>query len=171
MNGATARNPGRPTLRIQRSLTFQADGPRILDAWCDPGVQARILAGAADPAGSSGDATLWEIRVPLGQKPQVRLHLDARDATSARHRAEGDGGFQLRSRLATLPARGRPGTEVSLEVEFHADGFLTGLLSRRADPAPLLLAGQALRRLREWVEAGNIQPAASGPQGGGDGSG
>jgi len=158
-----APHAGKPRLRIRRSLTFQAGATRILDAWCDPAVQARILDGAAEPV-AGGDAGLWRVRTPLGPSPRVHLRLDARDAARACHHAEGGGGFLLSSELTALPARGRPGTEVALEVAFHAEGFPTGLLGRQADPAPLLLAGQALRRLREWVETGRISPALPGPR-------
>lgn len=152
-----------PALRIQRTLTFQADPQRIIDAWCDPAVQARILHGAAKPLGEADGGTLWRIDAPLGQSPEVRLQLESRDDQGARHRAEGDGGFRLRSELSTVPARGRPGVEATLHIEFHADGLLTGLVVRHVDPAPVLLAGQALRRLRAWVEAGQVPSLARNP--------
>ncbi|KAF1702503.1 hypothetical protein [Pseudoxanthomonas suwonensis] len=167
MNGHA--HAGRPTLSIRRPLTFQADAARILDAWCDPAVQKRIVEGAAEPAGGGEDPTLWRIRTPLGPSPRVWLHQDARTGNCVRHHAEGDGGFLLSSELCALPAPGRPGTEVTLEVAFRIEGFLTGLLGRQADPAPLLLAGQALRRLREWVEAGQILPTTHDPTTASDG--
>lgn len=154
---SAAGTPSKPSLSIQRTLTFRDPAQAIIAAWCDPAVQRHILDGAARPDGQVDGASLWRVRSAFGPSPQVRLRLEARDHNTARHRVDGDGGFRVLSELSTAPSPG--GTEVTLQVCFHPDGLLDRA-PPQVDPTPVLLAGQALRRLRAWLETARESAAA-----------
>lgn len=150
------------TLRIQRSLSFQAGAAQILDAWCDRKVQAVILEGAAECIGEEDGASIWHLRTRHGRPMRIRAVLEARGRRSARHRAEGDNGLMVHSELAVSDGSGN-GVEATLAVSFQA-AALPALMAAYVDPAPVLLAGQALRRLRACVEdAGAAAPTQASP--------
>ena len=154
---SSAGTPSKPSLSIQRSLTFRDPAEAIIAAWCDPAAQAHILEGAARPDGHVDGASLWRLQAAFGPSPQVHLRLESRDHGTARHRVDGDDGFRLLSELSTAPGPG--GTAVTLQVCFQPGGLLDRA-PPQVDPTPVLLAGQALRRLRAWLETARESAAA-----------
>ncbi|KLJ01946.1 hypothetical protein [Luteimonas sp. FCS-9] len=162
-SNASAAASGAPT-RIERTLTIQAEPAAILSAWGDIEIQPQLFEGAATYLGpdARGGST-WEVHAPLGRRPRFVLLPDGETAGYVRHRVEDEVGLWMRSELRVRPARARPGVEATLTVDYRVDGLLAGWLARLVDPAPALLVGQALRRLRARVEAGEIPTLARNP--------
>ncbi|AVQ07192.1 TPA: hypothetical protein HH295_08065 [Xanthomonas vasicola pv. zeae] len=142
---------------IVRSLTIRAEPHQILDAWCDANVQQRILQGAAELVSGDGQASRWRLHAPLHQNVAVTLYrADARLGEAVRYDAEGEHGLRLSIVLQVRPARGRQASEATLSLHYAVEGLLAQLLTKQVDPAPYLLAGKGLRRLRAWLEAGEV---------------
>jgi len=153
---ATRTPPAEGDRRIVRTLTFQADPARVLEAWCDLGVQQAVLAGAARCRGGDALESQWEVHAPMNQRFDVVLRrLDASPGL-VRHRVEGEHGLRLDAVLEARALADRSGTEATLLLDYQVEGVVAQVLARLLDPAPRLLAGNALRRVRAWLEAGEV---------------
>ncbi|KGU53885.1 hypothetical protein NY99_15455 [Xanthomonas phaseoli pv. phaseoli] len=142
---------------IVRSMTIRAEPHQILDAWCDANVQQRVLEGAAELVSGDGQASRWKLHAPLHQDVEVTLRrADARLGESVRYDAEGEHGLQLTIVLQVHPARGRKASEATLSLHYAVEGVLAQVLTKLVNPAPYVLAGKGLRRLRAWLEAGEV---------------
>ncbi|MBB3825570.1 hypothetical protein [Xanthomonas arboricola] len=143
--------------RIVRSMTMRAEPHQILDAWCDANVQQALLQGAADLVSGDGRASRWTLHAPLHQQLAVELRRgEARMGESVRYEVEGEHGLRLDILLQVQPARGREGCEAILTLQYAVDGVIAQLLTKLVNPAPYVLAGKGLRRLRAWLEAGEM---------------
>ncbi|WP_355603137.1 hypothetical protein RZV17_10205 [Xanthomonas cannabis] len=143
--------------RIARSMTIRAEPHQILDAWCDANVQQALLQGAADLVSGDGHASRWTLYAPLHQQLAVELRRgEARMGESVRYEVEGEHGLRLDILLQVQPARGREGCEAILTLQYAVDGVIAQLLTKLVNPAPYVLAGKGLRRLRAWLEAGEM---------------
>jgi hypothetical protein len=154
INPVTSHQGGTP---IVRRMTMRAEPHQILDAWCDANVQQRIVQGVAALVSGDGHASRWQLRAPLQQDLCVQLRRgEARLGESVRYHAEGDHGVQLDILLQARPLRGREGWEVTLTVQYVAEGMMAQVLTNLVNPAPYVLAGKALRRLRACLNVSEI---------------
>lgn len=148
---------------FSRTLTFQGQPQAILAAWCDLAVQSRLFEGAATPVEVDERGTLWQVRLPLGRQTLAWQRLMEKDADHALHAIEGDDGWAAMARLSCAPARARSGIEVTLTLQYATEGVVAAVLKQLLDPAPSLLAGEVLRRLRAYIEAGEVPSLAPLP--------
>ncbi|MFC7521750.1 hypothetical protein ACFQS6_20430 [Xanthomonas populi] len=143
--------------RVVRSMRMRAEPHEILDAWCDATVQQRILQGAAALVSGDGHASRWKLHAPLQQDLPVQLRRgDARLGESVRYHAESDHGLQLDILLHVQPLRGREGSEVTLTLQYAVEGMVAQVLTELVNPAPYVLSGKGLRRLRACLDVSEI---------------
>ncbi|MBO9931758.1 hypothetical protein J7393_15785 [Xanthomonas phaseoli pv. dieffenbachiae] len=142
---------------IVRSMTIRAEPHQILDAWCDANVQQRVLEGAAELVSGDGHASRWKLYAPLHQVLTVNVRrAEARPGEAVRYDADDEHGLQLTIVLQVHPAHGREASEATLSLHYAVDGVLAQVLTKLVNPAPYVLAGKGLRRLRAWLEAGEV---------------
>lgn len=85
-----------------------------------------------------------------------------------RYIAEGEHGLQVDVLLQVRPARGRDASEVNATLRYAVEGVIAQLFTKLVNPAPYVLLGKTLRRLRAWLEAGEIPTLAYTPAARGD---
>jgi len=148
---------------LLRALTVQSSVERVLTAWCDPAVQAVLFAGAAELVEIGTAASRWRLNAPLGQHPVVSLRSQRRSDVLVQQVIQGEDGELASTWLIARPCLHRDGVEVELRVRYAPDGLVERMLTRLLDPAPAVLAGQVLRRLRAWLESGEVPTLQSNP--------
>lgn len=144
--------------QVRRALTFGVPAQAILDAWCDPQVQDRLLGDVATLLEGDAERMRWRLHGPWGHEMTFesrRVDVDA--GRCVRHAGSGAHGLQVATALSVQPAPGDFGTEAMLEVGYALPGGLVAeAAAKLAGATPRLLAGRVLRRLKAWLETGEI---------------
>lgn len=159
-------SPSEHGTRIVRTLTIAAEPEQILHAWCDVDVQRQILDGAAELLTGDGCHAVWRLRLPLDPHAEfTHSRVEARLGQSVRYAGRGEHGLQVESLLQVAPAPGTYGCEATLVVDHRVEGAIAQAIAKLAGPAPDMLAGKALRRLKAWLEAGEVPSLHRNPSG------
>lgn len=139
--------------QVSCALRMQGDAGKILDAWCDPVVQDHLFAGAAERVLDTQGAVRWHLNAPLGRHPAATVVVVERMPTAVVHAIEGDGPWGATSRLVVQAEGEGADNEVTLSLDYELDGIFARLLASLVPASPQALAEEALRRLRDWVNA------------------
>ena len=155
---ASTRDP----IEVRRAMTVDATAAKIRDCLRHP--ETWLAGGVVEAV--SVDADRWRLTLrALGYEIANLEVVVADEADGVRlgaHGAEG-GAYNARIRLAAAPDQ--LGTEMHAAIRIEPAGALAAALARAIDGIVARALGQALHRLRQLVEAGEIARADLQPHG------
>jgi uncharacterized membrane protein len=143
---------------IQRSITIYRSPEELFAFWSKPENLARIMAHFAEVTPEGGDVTRWKIRGPMSPMFEWTSRQTAEEPGRQLSWQSLPGGtLATRGHVAFQPGRDNTGTEVKLWVQFEPPlGAVGEGLAKALQRFPRAIAGQALRRFKSLVEAGEI---------------
>lgn len=160
-------NEGHGASRVQRSLSFGVQPDVLLDAWCDPDVQAQLFKQVADQLPSDEEAMRWRVQLPLERRVDVQSRrIEFVEGARARHAANvvERPDVQVTTDFSVRRAPADFGTEATLLVEYALPGGVLGDAAVKLfGSAPDLLAGGVLRRLKALLETGEVPTLERNP--------
>jgi uncharacterized membrane protein len=167
-DAGTFSNPLSRDVRSSASITINKPAEELHAAWRDLPSLARFFPRVESVEELDDTRSRWTIRIPSGKSFTWTAAI-TQDEEGERIAWESEQGspFRHRGRIDFREALGGRGTAVRLELHYHLPAGVIGVLAAKAQGAdPQDEAHEALRRFKQWMEAGEIAtnrgPAARG---------
>lgn len=146
---------------VQRTLTVQAPREEVRAFLEEPTNLDAVLGTAGSVEAVGEDRQRWELATPLGGSLTWEMQRVEDEDVLGWASADEE---ELDVQLATRPAPGDRGTEVTLHVGFQPPGGAVGqLVLDRLDVIPHRIIARTLRRTKSLLETGELPTIEAPP--------
>lgn len=159
-----ASHPLSRSIQSCGSITIDAEPQQLYDAWRDPEQLRRIFPHATEIARLPDPALYrWTVELPGGRTMSWDSTVNEQpDKNRLSWQTARNQPLQHDGSIEFVPAIGGRGTRVLLEMYSHLPGGAIGaLLLKLMNRSPSWEAAEALRRLKQWIETGEIASSRS----------
>jgi uncharacterized membrane protein len=152
------RGPLGRAVHSRSTITIGRGPDELYEAWRDVPSLTRYFPHVRSIEPLDEHRSRWTVRLPGDRIVRwVARVTDEQHGRRLSWESEPGSPFEHRGTIHFSPALGGRGTSVTLEMHYHLPAGVLGVLAARFMVAdPQMEAPEALRRFKQWIEAGEI---------------